>query len=279
MTIALGNKKPDLLIEVEKVIWRALFTLSEGTKAPEDVLRDLNLQVPWQTIQPGVLTDVSEWFTIASTHASAAPIDHILPAPLPTAPPISDHQPMDESPDSHPQTPPTRPSSPAPDDDPMDQSPDCDMEDARTVNPDTLRDHPTPPAGDVEEPDSPPASRRSKRLASGSRKERALTATSSIHSRPRKRKARTGEEDEDRSLSPGGSQAIPIDVDAFHAVMDRYPLKREPQVWASRPCNRNISDEFLVPKAGCQAYGASRRGISEITTIYILILTLPSFRR
>jgi hypothetical protein len=273
MTIALGNKKPELLLEVEKVIWRALLTLSEGTKAPEDVLRDLHLQIPWQTFQPQVLTDVSEWFTIPSTHVSAAPIENILPAPLRTDFPVSDNQAMDQSLDCQLQAPPTRPSSPLPDDQAMDQSPDCELQEPRTLNPDTLSDHPTPPA---EEADSPPsmeqsseasAYRRSKRLASERRKEQSLTAAPSIYSRPRKRKAPTGEEDVDTSLSPGGSQARPIDVDALHAVMERYPLKREPQVCASRTVNRNISDEFLVPKAGCQAYRASRRGTSEITTI------------
>ena len=174
---------------------------------------------------------------------------------------------MDESPDSQLQAPPTRPSSPLPDDQLMDQSLDCKLREPRTVNPDTLSDHPTPPAGDIEEADSPSAFRRSKHLGSERRKEWSLTATSSIYSRPRKRKAPTGEEDEDALLSPGSSQAIPIDVDAFHAVMERYPLKREPQVWASRTRNRNISDEFLVPKAGCQAYRASQRGTSEITMI------------
>jgi hypothetical protein len=227
MTIALGNKKPELLLEVEKVIWRALLTLSEGTKAPEDVLRDLHLQIPWQTFQPRVLTDVSEWFTIPSTHVSAAPIENILPAPLPTDSAVSDDQVMDQSPDCDLQAPLTGPSSPLPDDQPMDQSLDGETQEP---NPDALSDHPTPPPGEIEEGDDPSASRRSKRLASERRKEQS-TATSSIHSRrPRKRKAPTGEEDVDT----GGSQARPIDVDALDAVMERYPLKREPQVCASR---------------------------------------------
>ena len=38
----------------------------------------------------------------------------------------------------------------------------------------------------------------------------------------------------EKLLSPGGSRAWPIDVDALHAVLERYPLKREPQVCAGR---------------------------------------------
>ena len=49
MSIGLGNKKPEQLLEVEKLIWQALFTLSQGTTAPDDILGDLLLQIPWQT--------------------------------------------------------------------------------------------------------------------------------------------------------------------------------------------------------------------------------------
>ena len=64
MSISLGNKKPKELIEVEKVIWRALFTLSEGTKAPEDVLGDMVHQISWQTIEPPFSTisqEIGPW--------------------------------------------------------------------------------------------------------------------------------------------------------------------------------------------------------------------------
>lgn len=48
----------------------------------------------------------------------------------------------------------------------------------------------------------------------------------------------------EKLLSPGGSRAWPIDVDALHAVLERYPLKREPQVCGSRISKHNIADAF-----------------------------------
>jgi hypothetical protein len=109
MSIALGNKKPDQLIEVEKIIWRALFKLSEGTIAPEDVLDGLLIQIPWQKFQPPFLTlsqQDSEWFMIPATTVSAAPTQNIPPVPSTTltstsqspvpAASIPDHDAMDK---------------------------------------------------------------------------------------------------------------------------------------------------------------------------------------
>ena len=89
MSIALGNEKPEQLLDVEKVIWRTLFTLSEGTKPPEDVLGDLIIQIPWQGLPPCLPTSqqVSEWFTIQATPL-AGPPENFLPVLLilPTSP-------------------------------------------------------------------------------------------------------------------------------------------------------------------------------------------------
>ena len=60
MSIALGNKKPERLLEVEKLIWRALFTLSEGTTAPEDILGDLLLQIPVLFTHPSDLSGTDQ---------------------------------------------------------------------------------------------------------------------------------------------------------------------------------------------------------------------------
>lgn len=51
MNIALGNNKPQLLLEVEKLVWQALFVMSEGLLFPEDVVEELFLQIPWQKLQ------------------------------------------------------------------------------------------------------------------------------------------------------------------------------------------------------------------------------------
>jgi hypothetical protein len=74
MSIALGNQKPEQLLEVEKIVWRALITLSLGTTPPEDVLGDLVLNIPWNKLQPPFLTashQDSEWFITQATPVSA----------------------------------------------------------------------------------------------------------------------------------------------------------------------------------------------------------------
>jgi hypothetical protein len=84
MSIALGNKKPQQLLEVEKIIWRALFTLSEGSTAIEDILGGLLLQIPWERLQPLFLPAFqqdSEWFSIQTTAVSAAPKENNPQAP------------------------------------------------------------------------------------------------------------------------------------------------------------------------------------------------------
>ena len=84
MSIALGNKKPQQLLEVEKLIWHALFTLSEGATAPEDILGDLVVQIPWQTLQPPLLAiskQDAEWFMIDDIPLSASPVQKNLPLP------------------------------------------------------------------------------------------------------------------------------------------------------------------------------------------------------
>jgi hypothetical protein len=352
MSIALGNNKPEQLLEVEKLIWRALFTLSEGTTAPEHILGDLLLKIPWQNF-PTTSPQDSEWFTIEATPVSAAPAQNILaalstsltstllPLPVPalsdnnpinsstahvnTSPsltplstvspllddnamdqsfnnqpppqsaelekgapsdnsprqdpalPLSDNNTMDQSLDNQPLPPtPNVPASPLSDNNTMDQTLDnqpltttpnvpqaMEAEIATGIgfgamNEDSPSDDPISGAGDGEEADSieqsleAPTSRRSARLALERSKEvSSPDAESSSRSTspdepflPKssqtttavKRKAPTGE--------PGGSRASPIDVDALHAVLERYPLRREPQVCRRRTLNRNFADEL-----------------------------------
>jgi len=75
MTIALGNNKPEPLLEVERIIWKTLFVLSEGLHVPEDVVEQLLVQIPWEHLQ---CLDPSQrsWFNIC-----APPLPHIAPAP------------------------------------------------------------------------------------------------------------------------------------------------------------------------------------------------------
>jgi hypothetical protein len=292
MSIALGNEKPEQLLDVEKIIWRTLFTMSEATKPPEEVLNDMLNEIPWQKLTPCLTTtqQVSEWFTL-----------------LPTSH-IPDNDAMDDSPDQlSPRTVnPTQstdaensPTSHIPDNDAMDESP--DQLSPHTVNPPQSTDadnspasaptiNPPPPPPTVNQrqssatndfegfgtlnkndtdsddtdsdDDSTPTEsepgveestyRRSKRLADslgGETSGNNLTLTSPLASgfpkskkykptRPLKRKAPTGE------LSHEGTRGRPIDVDALHAVLDRFPLKREPQVSETRSLNRNFADKF-----------------------------------
>lgn len=209
MSIALGNKKPERLIEVEKLMWRALFILSEGTKAPEAVLGDLLLQFPWETFQPPSLSisqQDSEWFVIQATPLSAAPAQKILSVPStstspPPVPAVSDNSspppndnPMDQSPDYQPQPPIPNPHQSMESE--ISASGTTDFEGFGAMDKDTPSDGPTPHARELDELDSrtqasptvsdpvAPSYRRSTRLALEKSKEDSLRPeTSESHSR------------------------------------------------------------------------------------------------
>ena len=75
-----------------------------------------------------------------------------------------------------------------------------------------------------------------------------------------KRMAPTGDGDVEALLSAGASFARPIDVDALDAVLERYPVKREPQVCTCRTINCNMTDEFFSSKSRTSRFlGFSRR--------------------
>ena len=46
MSITLGNNKPEALLEVEKILWRALFAVLEGSQLPEAVVEQVPTQIP-----------------------------------------------------------------------------------------------------------------------------------------------------------------------------------------------------------------------------------------
>lgn len=290
MSIALGNQKPEQLLEVEKIIWRALITLSLGMTPPEDVLGNLVLDIPWDKLQPPSHQD-SEWFVMQATPVSATSTQNTLPAPSiltvvsdindtgtltahgntshwqpppATASPVSDNNAMDESLDNQPQSPPLATAAPVPDNNAMDESLD---------NQSQHESPPLPSASPLldnnaidESPDYQPQSqsldvptfRRSTRIALETSKEDTLhhetpeNRSTSVYSTGRKhrpptalkRKVPTGEAEVREPPSAGGSRASPIDVDALHAVLERYPLKREPQVRGSSTLYRINADDF-----------------------------------
>lgn len=94
MSIALGNNKPEALLAVETILWRALFAISEGSKLPEAIVEEVLAQIPWEKLS----SDPAQrnWFDIR-----ASPV----PSPVPvmvagqtsnlltrTAPPVSTPQ-------------------------------------------------------------------------------------------------------------------------------------------------------------------------------------------
>jgi len=52
-------------MEVEKVIWRMLFSLADGTIDPTTALTVLSAAIPWDSIQACSLTDRA-WFDVTS---------------------------------------------------------------------------------------------------------------------------------------------------------------------------------------------------------------------
>ena len=115
MSIALGNEKPQQLLEVEKIIWRALITLSLGMTPPEDVLGGLVHSIPWDNLQPllNASHQDSEWFI-----PQTMPPSSILPVAVSDTP---GENAMDLSIDNQPQQSPLT-TIPALNDNTMDQA-------------------------------------------------------------------------------------------------------------------------------------------------------------
>jgi len=63
--LGLGNEKLKILMDVEKVIWRLLFSLAEGTIDPSTALTALNASIPWDSVRTCSLTDRA-WFDVMS---------------------------------------------------------------------------------------------------------------------------------------------------------------------------------------------------------------------
>ena len=67
MSFALGNGKSDLLLEVEKIIWDALFEMTTVLRDPELILIELvNSKIPWTTLGSSSLPDSERrWFDLS----------------------------------------------------------------------------------------------------------------------------------------------------------------------------------------------------------------------
>jgi hypothetical protein len=61
----LGNAKPPLILDVEKAIWKTLFSIASGTVDPFDQLHQLSQNLPWDRIQASS-TD-SSWFDLGKS--------------------------------------------------------------------------------------------------------------------------------------------------------------------------------------------------------------------
>ena len=61
----LGNSKPQLLVDIEMTIWKALCSLASGLVDPFDVLHQLSNDLPWDHIQGTSSTDAG-WFNLGT---------------------------------------------------------------------------------------------------------------------------------------------------------------------------------------------------------------------
>jgi hypothetical protein len=63
ISTCLGNSKPQMLIDVEKAIWRTVFDLASGENDPFDLLHGLTADLPWDSIRAASPVD-SAWFDL-----------------------------------------------------------------------------------------------------------------------------------------------------------------------------------------------------------------------
>lgn len=65
-SLALGSDKPELILDVEKKIWQALFKLSEANSFPFDVIWGLRDSLPWEKINAARNTPSAAWFNLSN---------------------------------------------------------------------------------------------------------------------------------------------------------------------------------------------------------------------
>lgn len=64
--IALGNGKPELLLQVEKLLWSSLFKMANGPCDLDNLLRDLVNTIPWDALAAASESD-RQWFALSTT--------------------------------------------------------------------------------------------------------------------------------------------------------------------------------------------------------------------
>jgi hypothetical protein len=63
ISTCLGNSRPQVVFDVETVIWKTLFSLASGTMDPLDLLHQLSNDLPWDDIKAASAID-SAWFDL-----------------------------------------------------------------------------------------------------------------------------------------------------------------------------------------------------------------------
>ena len=65
---ALGNRKPEIILQVEKLIWETVFALATGSQEPLHLLQQLSNNLPWEEIQQAqALLDIRTWFKLGKS--------------------------------------------------------------------------------------------------------------------------------------------------------------------------------------------------------------------
>jgi hypothetical protein len=67
ISTCLGNLKPQVVLDVEMVIWKSLFSLASGKIDPTDLLQQLSADLPWADIEAAP-PNVSQWFNLGKFH-------------------------------------------------------------------------------------------------------------------------------------------------------------------------------------------------------------------
>jgi len=61
--VRLGNKKPDILLEVESIIWKVLFSIAKGESGPNEAFWDMIAALPWEKMEnTGISDEGRTWF-------------------------------------------------------------------------------------------------------------------------------------------------------------------------------------------------------------------------
>jgi hypothetical protein len=84
-SIALGNAKTDLILEVEHVIWKVVFELASGTLTPDRLLFRLDQDFPWPKIESEARSENERnWFQLDKLYFHPSDISRVSPLELGT---------------------------------------------------------------------------------------------------------------------------------------------------------------------------------------------------